>query len=170
MFLTPKQVAAQLSVSPRTVYAWIDEGRLTHVRLSERVTRIPSEAVDALVTASTVPAVREVPAAYVAAKPSLSPSERLRALVHEHRDEIVAIVEAHNASNPRLFGSVARGDAGPESDIDILIDPGRPFGYLALGGISVQLEELLGHKVDVIPSRTIRPEVRANIMRDLVPL
>lgn len=54
--LTPRQVADQLAVSTRTVYLWIDEGRLPAVRLSERVTRVPSQAVDALVAASTRPA------------------------------------------------------------------------------------------------------------------
>ena len=54
--LTPKQVASRLSVSPRTVYGWIAEGRLASVRLSERVTRVPEDAVDAMVRTALSPA------------------------------------------------------------------------------------------------------------------
>ncbi len=59
--LTPRQVAERLSVSPRTVYLWIEQGRLPVIRFSERVTRVPAEAVDALVAAAYVPPSRPLP-------------------------------------------------------------------------------------------------------------
>jgi excisionase family DNA binding protein len=70
--LTPRQVAERLAVSARTVYLWIEQGRLPAVRLSERITRVPVEAVDELIERATdagahgVPAVAEAPATYSA--------------------------------------------------------------------------------------------------------
>ncbi len=57
MLLTPKQAAQRLSVSPRTVYLWLEQGRLEHVRLSERVTRIPEAAVDEMIASGLVAAM-----------------------------------------------------------------------------------------------------------------
>lgn len=66
------------------------------------------------------------------------------------RDEIVRAAAAHGASNVRVFGSVARGSAGPGSDIDLLVDfePGRTL--LDHVGLWRDLEALLGRSVDVI--------------------
>lgn len=72
------------------------------------------------------------------------------ALLRSRRDEIVRVAAAHGASNVRVFGSVARGSAGPGSDIDLLVDfePGRTL--LNQVGLWRDLEALLGRSVDVI--------------------
>lgn len=72
------------------------------------------------------------------------------ALLRSRRDEIVRVAAAHGASNVRVFGSVARGSAGPRSDIDLLVDfePGRTL--LNHVGLWRDLEALLGRSVDVV--------------------
>lgn len=76
----------------------------------------------------------------------------------------------YGAGNVRIFGSVARGEAGPESDIDFLIDlePGRTL--FDLGGLLYELRELLGVPVDVIPEDGLRENIRSNIVREAIRL
>ena len=181
MLLTPKQAAQRLSVSPRTVYLWLEQGRLEHVRLSERVTRIPEAAVDEMIATGLVAAntgatiAQEAQAVYCArcgATVDADPdyARELRDAVERHRKQIVDVVNANRASNPRLFGSVARGDAGPASDIDILVDLEEHASYLDLGRIQVEIEAVLGHRVDVVSSRTLTEAVRKNVMAEIVPI
>jgi predicted nucleotidyltransferase len=94
----------------------------------------------------------------------------LRKLVDERREEIKAIVARHRGRSVAVFGSVARGDDGPHSDIDFLVElePGvRPFELLALGA---ELEEALGVKVDVGTPSSLRPHIRDEVLAEAVPL
>lgn len=94
----------------------------------------------------------------------------LRELLEAHRDEIKAIVARHHGRSVAVFGSVARGDETPGSDIDLLVElePGtRPFAILALGA---DLEEALGVKVDVGTPQTLRERVRAEVLAEAIPL
>lgn len=185
LLLTPKQVAAKLSVSPRTVYLWIEEGRLPSVRLSERVTRVPAEAVDASIAAATRPAVKSLPAlaseedliaaetsaTYTAAPASeMSTSERLWLLLQAHRDEIIEIVERNKGTNVRVFGSVIHGDATEESDIDLIIDSCKGMSLFDLGEINFCLSELLGVSVDVGIAGSLREQIRDRITAEAVRL
>ena len=91
-------------------------------------------------------------------------------LLKSKRIEILRIASQYGASNVRVFGQVARGEAGPESDIDILVEmePGRSlFDHAAL---MLDLEKLLGCKVDVITDRSLRPRVRERVFREAIPL
>jgi predicted nucleotidyltransferase/DNA-binding XRE family transcriptional regulator len=74
----------------------------------------------------------------------------LRDRVAGHRQELVAIVERFGGRNPRLFGSVARGDDGPGSDVDLMIDVDPGLGIFALMRIQDAAERLLGVRVDVV--------------------
>lgn len=80
----------------------------------------------------------------------------LNELLQEKREDILRIANRRGASNVRIFGSVARGEADSKSDIDILVDlePGRSL--LDLGGLLMDLEDLLGHNVDVVTERGLR--------------
>jgi len=91
-------------------------------------------------------------------------------LLHVRRDEILAIAARRGARNVRVFGSVARGDARPGSDIDILVDmePGRSL--FDLGGLLVDLQTLLGVDVDVVTEKGLRPRIRAEVLREAIPL
>jgi uncharacterized protein len=79
-------------------------------------------------------------------------SASLRAVIAAHRDAVDTILERYQATNPRLFGSVARGDATPGSDVDLLVDlrPGGGNELLRVAGIAEELSELLGTRVDVV--------------------
>jgi predicted nucleotidyltransferase len=95
----------------------------------------------------------------------MKPSERLNA----HREAVRAIVAAHRASNPRVFGSVARGEDTEESDIDILIDPGR-MTLFDLGAILNELTALLGVHVDVVTANSLPDKHREHILAEASPI
>jgi predicted nucleotidyltransferase len=86
------------------------------------------------------------------------------------RDQIVAAAGKRGAHNIRVFGSVARGDQQHGSDIDFLVDfePGRSL--LDLTGLWLDLEAVLGCKVDVVSSRGLKPRLASEVMRDAVAL
>jgi predicted nucleotidyltransferase len=64
----------------------------------------------------------------------------------------------HGVSNLRVFGSVARGDARPESDIDLLVDVEPSRSLLELAGLLIELQEILGVRVDIVEASALRPE------------
>ena len=86
------------------------------------------------------------------------------------REEILRLATKRGARNLRIFGSVARGESDPDSDVDFLVDldPGRSL--LDLAGLQRDLAELLGSRVDVVSSRGLRERVRERVLRDAVPL
>jgi hypothetical protein len=90
--------------------------------------------------------------------------------LRSRRSEILDVARKHGARNVRVFGSVARGDAGPDSDVDILVElePGR--GLLDHAALMLDLSDLLGCKVDVVTDRGIRPRIRDRVLREAVPL
>ena len=87
-----------------------------------------------------------------------------------NRDEILRIATKHGARNVRVFGSVARGEATEQSDVDFLVDmePGRSL--LDRAGLLVDLEELLGRKVDVATERVLKPSIRDRVFREAVSI
>jgi uncharacterized protein len=91
-------------------------------------------------------------------------------LLNDKRAEIVRIAKVNGATRVRIFGSFARGTAGPDSDLDLLIDlePGRHL--LDLVAIKQDLEDLLGRPVHVVTEAAISPYVRAEVLRDATPL
>ncbi|HEU0079042.1 MAG TPA: nucleotidyltransferase family protein [Longimicrobiaceae bacterium] len=91
-------------------------------------------------------------------------------LVRQKRNEILRIAERHGAYNVRVFGSVARGEAGPDSDVDLLIDAGEKVSPWFPGGLVSDLEELLGRRVDVVEEVALRPELRQYVLREAKPL
>ncbi|MGH7320325.1 MAG: nucleotidyltransferase family protein [Candidatus Rokuibacteriota bacterium] len=86
------------------------------------------------------------------------------------REDIVRAAARHGAQNVRVFGSVARGDADDTSDIDFLVEmaPGRTL--LDMGGLLMDLRELLQRDVDVVSERGLRPEIRERVLREAVAL
>ena len=87
-----------------------------------------------------------------------------------HREEILRIAARHGATNVRVFGSVARGTAGPESDLDLLIDVGPKTSPLFPGGLLMDLEELLGYHVDITTERGLHPVIRDRVLAEARPL
>lgn len=97
-------------------------------------------------------------------------SASLRAAIAAHRDALDTILERYRAANPRLFGSVARGDATSESDIDLLVDlmPSGGNELLRVAGIAEELSGLLGTRVDVVAASLLRGDVSASALADSV--
>jgi hypothetical protein len=92
-------------------------------------------------------------------------------LLATHRDEILRLAEQHGASHVRVFGSVVRGEATSESDIDFLVtwNYGRlsPWGGV---GLNLDLAELLGRKVDVVGDDELHWYIRDRVLAEAVPL
>ena len=95
-------------------------------------------------------------------KPSLT--------LEANRDAIRALVAKHRAANPRVFGSVVRGEDTDESDLDILVDPLPGMTLFDLGGLHHELEDLLGVKVDVVTSRAMRKRILDRVVAEALPL
>lgn len=86
------------------------------------------------------------------------------------RDEILRIAARHGASNVRIFGSVARGEADERSDVDFLVELERGRNLMDLGGLLMDLQELLGRKVDVATVRGLKERIREHILQEAVSL
>lgn len=90
--------------------------------------------------------------------------------VRLHRHDLVAAAAEHGISNLRVFGSVARGDDRPDSDVDLMADLPPDLGLFGLGRARTELETILGADVDLVPASDIKPEIRGRVDRDAVEL
>lgn len=155
--LTQRELAQRAGVSQSVVAAY------------ESGTREPSLAtLAALVEATgislTVDLGPDLPAP---AAPAVGPiGHRLR----RRRAAVLALAARHGISNIRVFGSVARGEEGPTSDLDLLVHLPEGAGLFLLGRFTDDLEALLHVAVDVVPDDGVKARIRANIDRDLVSL
>ena len=94
----------------------------------------------------------------------------LNDLLKSKRDEILKIAAKHGAHNVRVFGSVARGEADAQSDIDLLVEFKQGTTLLGHAALIYELEELLGVKVDVVSDRGLRERVRDRVLNEAVAL
>jgi uncharacterized protein len=102
-----------------------------------------------------------------------SPKEHiasLEQLLRQKRDDIKHIAARHGAYNIRVFGSIARGDARPESDIDFLIDAGPATSSWFPAGLILDLEDLLGRRVEVVTEKALDPDLRDHMLREAIHL
>jgi hypothetical protein len=90
--------------------------------------------------------------------------------VRAHAPAIREIVERHGATNPLLFGSVARGEEHGASDVDFLVDHRPSLSLLGLVRMERELAELLGREVDVVVDDEVPAKSRARMYRDAIPL
>jgi predicted nucleotidyltransferase len=91
-------------------------------------------------------------------------------ILQTKREDILHTAYRHGAYNVRVFGSVVRGEADSESDIDLLVDmePGRSL--LDLSGLLIDLEDMLGCNVDVVTERGLRGRIRERVLKEAVAL
>jgi predicted nucleotidyltransferase len=97
---------------------------------------------------------------------SVSVQEQIR----QRRDDILCVAARHGAGNVRLFGSVARGEDTPGSDIDLLVDVNGETTAWFPGSLAVELEQLLMRPVQVVIRRSLSPLIQEAVLREAVPL
>ena len=94
----------------------------------------------------------------------------LQALVQSKREDILRIATEYGAYNVRIFGSVARGEDDEKSDIDFLVNMEKGRSLFDLGGLLMDLQDLLGHDVDVVTEKGLRERIRERVLREAIPL
>jgi uncharacterized protein len=90
--------------------------------------------------------------------------------VRRRRRDLIAAATAHGVQNLRVFGSVARGEDHPDSDVDLLADLPPGLSLFGLGRVEADMEAILGSRVDLIPAEDLKRGVRERVQRDLVAL
>ena len=91
-------------------------------------------------------------------------------LLKRNREQILRVCAKHGARNVRVFGSFARGEAGPHSDVDLLVDVGSEHSAWFPGGLLMDLQDLLGRKVDIVEPDALHWYLRDRILKEAVPL
>ena len=99
-----------------------------------------------------------------------NPDVSLDRLLKLKREEILQLAAKHGAHKVRIFGSVARGEADASSDIDFLVEMEPDRSLFDLGGLLMDLQELLGCKVDVVTEKGLRQRIRERVLSEAVPL
>ena len=112
----------------------------------------------------------ELEGSLVAAAPEPLAATELGRRLLEHRRAIREAVAADGGTNVRVFGSVARGEATADSDLDLLVDLPLRTGILTIGAIARDVERVAGVATDVVPSHALRSEVRERILEEAVAL
>lgn len=106
-------------------------------------------------------ATLEVPDGYTAA---------MHPLIETHRTELLALARRRGITGVRVFGSMSRGDGSDNSDVDLLVSLAPGTSALALGGLLLDAEALLGRRVDVVTEASLHPALRERVMAGAVPL
>ena len=86
------------------------------------------------------------------------------------RERILPVLRQHGVKRAGIFGSVARGEATPESDVDILVELDQQASLLDFIGIKLDLEDVLSRRVDLVEYAAIKPRLRDRILREQVPV
>jgi uncharacterized protein len=90
-------------------------------------------------------------------------------IIAPRRKEVLALVRKYRFSNPRVFGSVARGEAGPDSDVDLLVKS-RGGGLWEMAGLRIDLSDLLNRRVDLAPEDSLKWCAAPEILAQAVPV
>lgn len=182
--MTVEEVAKYLRLNPQTVYRRAQAGEIPAVRIG-RTLRFPKEVLDEWMRITSLRwGARQREELYgwarnFAAERGLSDVDVLKKvttrrqvekLVKERRDVIRQLAAQYGAHNVRIFGSVARGEADASSDIDFLVDLEPERSLLDLGGLLMELEQLLGVSVDVVTAQGLRPHIRERVLQEAVPI
>ncbi len=91
-------------------------------------------------------------------------------LIEANRARILALAKRRGIRNVRIFGSMARGDANDDSDVDLLVSLPSGQSGLALGGLLMDVQDLLQRRVDVVTGQGLRPELKERVLDEAEPL
>ena len=91
-------------------------------------------------------------------------------VINPKRDEILRIAKKHGARNIRIFGSAARGEAGPDSDVDFLVEMEQGRSLIDHVALRQDLEELLNCEVDVVSEKALHWYIRDRVLNEAKPL
>jgi predicted nucleotidyltransferase len=91
-------------------------------------------------------------------------------LIEIHRAELLALASRRGVTCVRVFGSMSRGDGSDNSDVDLLVTLAPGTSGLALGGLLLDAQELLGRRVDVVTEASLHPALRDSVVAGAVPL
>ena len=94
----------------------------------------------------------------------------MHALIETHRAELLALARRRGVTGVRVFGSMSRGDGSDNSDVDLLVTLAPGTSALALGGLLLDAQELLGRRVDVVTEASLHHALRDRVMASAVPL
>ena len=94
----------------------------------------------------------------------------MHALIETHRDELLALAHRRGVTEVRVFGSMSRGDGSESSDVDLLVTLPPGVSALALGGLLLDAQDLLGRRVDVVTEASLHPALRERVVASAVPL
>jgi uncharacterized protein len=94
----------------------------------------------------------------------------MHALIESNREQLRSLARSRGITRIRVFGSMARGDALDDSDVDLLVTLAPGTSALALGGLLLDAQELLGRRVDVITEASLHPALRGRVLADAVEL
>jgi len=90
--------------------------------------------------------------------------------LRKEREQIKKVAQKHGASNIRVFGSISRGEERPESDIDFLVDFEADRSLFDLVRLKLELEELLGHEVDLVTEKAMHRLIASRVIKEAIPL
>jgi hypothetical protein len=91
-------------------------------------------------------------------------------LIETHRAELLALARRRGVTGVRVFGSMSRGDGSDDSDVDLLVTLAPGTSALALAGLLLDAQELLGRRVDVVTEESLHPALRDRVIAAAVPL
>jgi uncharacterized protein len=94
----------------------------------------------------------------------------MHALIETHRAELLALARRRGVTGVRVFGSMSRCDGSDNSDVDLLVTLAPGTSALALGGLLLDAQELLGRRVDVVTEASLHPALRERVVASAVPL
>lgn len=101
---------------------------------------------------------------WTATLPSMHP------LIETHRAQLLALARSRGVTGVRVFGSMSRGDGSDNSDVDLLVTLSPGTSGLALGGLLLDAQELLGRRVDIVTEASLHPALRERVVASAVPL
>ena len=87
-------------------------------------------------------------------------------LIEAQRRELLAIAAKYGITDVSIFGSMARGDADEDSDVDLLVRPQPGTSLLDLGGLLMDAQDLLGRRVNVVSEQALNPRIRDRVLRE----